>query len=366
MKSLSRFFSRASSIARVGAVAMVAILAIASCGGDAADGRTGADDAGSRAESVATEATGELVVYSYDAFPEALETLVVDHFRSEFSVAASVERFQDTGDLYNQTWLERDDPQGDVVIGLDTTYVGRALEAELFQAYEPAGAERLRSSVLVDSEFRLTPFDWGHIVLNYDSEALANPPSTWDDLLDPSLRESIILMNPATSSPGRNFLLMTIAVHGEDGYLEFWERLKPNVLTITSGWSEGYGLYTEGEAPIVLSYETSPAYHIAYEDTDRYRNLIINEAGYAQIEVAGITNGAPNLVNARRLMDFLLTDAVQSEIPLSQFMYPAVDGVTLPEAFEQVERADETLYLPVDRVDASFEQWLADWQEVMQ
>jgi len=328
----------------------------------------GAEARGSQEEAAqarSLEPTEELVIYTYDSFPETLETMIMEHFEGEYGVTPSLERFQDTGGLYNELWLERDNPRVDVVIGLDNTYVGRALEAELFEAYRPEGASALRENVIVDPEFRLTPFDWGHIVLNYDSEQLPDPPTSWEGLLDPRLRESIVLMNPATSSPGRNFLLLTIAVHGEDGYLEYWEQLKPNILTITSGWSDGYGLYTQGEASIVLSYETSPAYHIAYEDTERYRNLIIDDQGYAQIEVAGITNGTQNVVNARRLMDFLLTETFQNEVPLSQFMYPARESVVLPDAFEQVDKASDSVFIPVDRVDANYERWLEDWQEVM-
>lgn len=340
-------------------LALIAVLFV-SCGAD----EEAAEETAAPARSL--EPTEELVVYTYDSFPETLETMIVEHFEREYGVTPTLERFQDTGGLYNELWLERDDPRVDVVIGLDNTYVGRALEADLFEAYRPEGADALRETVIIDPEFRLTPFDWGHIVLNYDSEALPEPPTNWEELLDPRLRESIVLMNPATSSPGRNFLLLTIEVHGEDGYLEYWEQLKPNILTITSGWSDGYGLYTQGEASIVLSYETSPAYHIAYEDTDRYKNLILDDQGYAQIEVAGITKGSENIVNARRLMDFLVTEDFQAEIPLSQFMYPARESVALPDAFEQVEKASETAFISIERVDANYERWLEDWQAVMQ
>lgn len=333
---------------------------------------TGAGETESSQADSATAAGGEpqptdeLVIYSYDAFPQSLESIIVEHFEQEYDVTPALERFQDTGGLYNQVWLERSNPGADVVIGLDNTYIGRAIEADLFQSYRPDGADGLRDDVVIDPEYRLTPFDWGHIVLNYDSEQLPDPPQTWDELLDPRLRESIILMNPATSSPGRNFLLLTIAVHGEDGYLDYWRELEPNILTVTSGWSEGYGLYTQGEAPIVLSYESSPPYHIEYEDTDRYRNLIIDDQGYLQIEVAGIPNGATNLVNARRLMDFLMSDAFQRELPLNQFMYPVAQDIGLPESFERVEKASESVFIPVDRVDENYERWLDEWREVMQ
>ena len=116
----------------------------------------------------------------------------------------------------------------------------------------------------------------------------------------------------------------------------------------------------------MLSYESSPPYHIEYEDTDRYRNLIIDDQGYLQIEVAGITSGASNVINARRLMDFLMTDAFQRELPLNQFMYPVAQDIGLPESFEQVEKASESVFIPVDRVDENFERWLEEWREVMQ
>lgn len=337
--------------------ATVALLLSACSGRAATDRQSGA--------AGAATASDALVIYTYDAFPQSLETLIAAFFETEYGFVPTLERFQDTGELFNQTWLERDDPQTDVVIGLDNTYIGRALEDELFQAYRPAGADQLLDHLILDPEYRLTPFDWGHVVLNYDSQRLPDPPVSWDELLDPRLAESIIVMNPATSSPGRNFLLLTIAAHGEEGYLEFWEQLKPNILTVTSGWSEGYGLYTQGEASIVLSYESSPAYHLAFEDTERYRNLILDDMGYAQIEVAGIVAGARNLVNAQRLLDFLLSIEFQRELPLNQFMYPVRDDVALPEPFTLIDTAGRTVQVPLAEVDQNFERWLAAWQDVM-
>lgn len=325
----------------------------------------GSEEASGDAADAARTGARSLVIYTYDAFPQALETMIMGHFQEVHGFSPTMERFPDTGGLYNQLWLEREAPRADVAIGLDNTYVGRALEAGLFQPYRPAEADAILPHLVIDPDFRLTPFDWGHIVLNYDSEQLPDPPTTWEELLDPRLSESIILLNPATSSPGRNFLLFTIAVHGEEGYLDYWRRLSPNILTVTAGWSEGYGLYTQGEASIVLSYETSPAYHIEYERTNRYRTLILDGQGYLQVEVAGISAGARNTEDARLLIDYLLSEELQAEIPLNQFMYPVREGVALPPAFEQLERADESVFIPVDEVDAGFDSWLAAWRDVM-
>jgi thiamine transport system substrate-binding protein len=310
--------------------------------------------------------TDALVVYSYDAFPEALEEAAVDHFRNSFGVTLRFVRLEDTGGLFNQAYLERHRPEADVIIGLDNTYLGRIYQEDLFVPYEPEGLKLVDESLRVDPLFRVVPFDFGRIVLNYNREMLEDPPDTWEELLDPSLRGKIVLMNPAMSSPGRNFLLYTVAVFGEEGYLDFWRRLKPNILTVTSGWSEGYGLYTQGEAPIVLSYDTSPAYHIHYENDDRYDNLIFNNEAYAQIEVAGIMKNAANLINARRFIDFIVSEEFQVLIPLNQIMYPVHPDVVLPEAFLRINRAEKIINMDEEEVSVKFERWLKEWESVMQ
>ena len=171
-------------------------------------------------------------------------------------------------------------------------------------------------------------------------------------------------MNPAVSSPGRNFLLLSIHRFGIDEYLRFWESFKPNILTITATWYEGYGLFTEGEAPIVLSYETSPAYHREYEGTDKYRSLFLDGNAYIQIEVAGIVTGTKNKKSAEKLIDFIISDEFQSEIPLNQFMYPVISSVELPGSFE-TSHSRRLVRLNSNQVDAGIEEWIEDWESVM-
>jgi thiamine transport system substrate-binding protein len=331
---------------------------------------TGAQEDDAEGEAAAaTEsseaASDELVVYTYDVFPEPLAKLIRTHFDEEYGVEVTVERFADTGQLFNQVYLDRRDPEADVVIGLDNTYLGRIYDSELFEPYEPANL-RLRADFLeLDEENRVTPFDFGYITLNYDSESVSDPPQTWEELAAKEYQDSIVLMNPATASPGRNFLLLTIAELGENEYTDYWQRLKPNVLTVTSTWSEGYGLYTQGEAPIVLSYSTSPAYHVAFEDVEHYKALYLDGSAYAQIEVAGITRGAENRRNAERFMDFIVSPEFQSEIPMNQFMYPVHPEVELPESFEELPQPERVVSLNEERVQENFSDWLDAWEEVM-
>jgi thiamine transport system substrate-binding protein len=324
-----------------------------------------AEQSGQQASGQQDDASERLVVYTYDVFPEKMQKDIVNHFEQQYGVTVEFQRFKDTGSVYNQLYLERNDPKADVVIGLDNTYLGQIFEHGLLTAYKPENLELRDDRLLVDPEYRAVPFDYGQITLNYNSEKLQNPPETMQGLLDSSLKESLIMMNPQTSTPGRNFLLFTIAKLGEENYLDFWRDLKPNILTITDGWSEGYGLYTQGEAPIVVSYETSPAYHRHFEDTTKYKNIFFDNEAYAQIEVAGIINGTERMTNAQRLMDYIVSPEFQKLIPLNQVMYPVHPDVELPEAFKQVERADNLVRLDAERVQKNLERWLNEWESVM-
>ena len=306
----------------------------------------------------------KLVIYAYDAFPDALEESIKKAIQSD-ETAVELIRFEDTGGLMAQLLLEKEEPKADVAIGLDNTYLARAFDEGLFQSYRPAGMEVVHEGLIVDSEYRVVPFDYGSIALNYDSELLPDPPQSWQELLDPAYRDKIILMNPSTSSPGRNFLLFTVAEFGENGYLDFWETLKPNILTVTSGWSDGYGLYTQGEAPIVLSYDTSPAYHLEFEETDRYKNLIFEGRAYAQIEVAGILTGAAHPELAKRCIDHIVSKAFQDLIPLNQIMYPVHPDASLPESFVQAAGATEIVNMDERLVAERLDGWLAAWEELM-
>ena len=309
--------------------------------------------------------TDSVVIYGYDSLPGTLRRAIVGHMESEYGVAVDLQRLGDTGAVFTQLYLEREAPQADVVIGLDDSYLPRLRSDNILEAYRPADLQLVRDELLVDPEYYAVPFDFGYITLNADSQELDNIPQSWDDLLSEEYRSSFVMLNPGTSSPGRNFLLYTIAVFGEDGYLDYWRELRPNVLTVTSGWSDGYGLYAQGEAPLVVSYETSPAYHREFEDTDRYQAALFDDAAYLQVEVAGIVRGAQNRLNAERVMDYIVSEEFQSLIPLNQIMYPVHPAVELPDSFTAGPEVVNAVSLDPAIVGEKFSTWLTQWEDVM-
>ncbi|MEI6877309.1 MAG: thiamine ABC transporter substrate-binding protein, partial [Spirochaetota bacterium] len=180
---------------------------------------------------------------------------------------------------------------------------------------------------------RLIPFDYGYFAIIYDSAKAKSLPKSLEEFAAPRYAKQLILMDPRTSTPGLGFLAWTRSAYGE-GWESYWKRLAPSILVMTPGWDSGYGLFTAGEAPFVLSYTTSPAYHREMEKSDRYRVLPLVDGNPLEIEAAGIVKGAKHSVNARLFMDFLLSKEAQTILPLTQWMYPALPGIELPSSFD--------------------------------
>ena len=308
------------------------------------------------------EREAELVIYAYDSFVAEWGPApqVIPKFEEKHGVKVSVISVGDAGQVLNRAIIEKDDPQADIVVGIDNNMLARALEEDVLQPYRSPNLDRIPERLVFDSSHSVTPFDYGYFAFVYDSQVLDDPPASLEELADPRFRQKVIVEDPRTSSPGLGFLLWTVAVYGE-GYLDYWRRLQPNLLTITDGWDTAYGMFTSGEAPLVLSYTTSPAYHVEYEQTERYRALLFAEGNYLQIEGMGIVKGAPHPGLARKFIDFILSEDFQEDIPLTNWMYPVNPGVQLPESFRFAPQPETSLQLPAEEIRRSQERWITDW-----
>ncbi len=271
----------------------------------------------------------------------------------------------DAGQVLNKVILEKENPQADIVVGIDNNYLAKALQHDILEPYTSKNIDLVPKDLIFDPSFHLTPFEYGFIAFVYDSEKIKEPPQSLQELTDPKWKEQLILEDPRTSSPGVALLLWTIAVFGEDGYLEYWEQLKPSILTVTKGWGTAYGMFTSGEAPIVLSYATSPAYHVEVENSTRYLAAPMTEGFYRQIEGVGIVKGAQHPELAQKFIDFMLTEEFQKEIPLTQWVFPVNPKVQLPQSFEYAAKTDKFLSLEPERIDKKYNTWLKAWTELM-
>ncbi len=297
----------------------------------------------------------ELVVYAYDSFvadwgpgPE-----LARRFERLTGCRVRLVSCGDAGQVLSRAILERGKPVADVLVGIDNNLVARARREGILEPYKPAGADAIVPAELrLADDWLLTPYDWGYFAIIHDAKSGVRAPRSLEDLASPEFAKKLVMMDPRTSTPGAGFLAWTIAVYG-DRYLDYWKRLRPNILTLAPGWDAGYALFTAGEAPLVISYTTSPAYHLETEKTDRYRALIFPEGHVAQIEGVGIAKGSRHRDLARRFVDFMLTEEAQSILPLTQWMYPVNRAVPMPDSYRAAPRAGKSLTLDAERAQAA-------------
>ncbi len=313
-----------------------------------------------------SEEKEEFVIYAYDSFISwGLAEATMHKFEEVNHCKVTLIGVGDAGQVLNRIILEKDNPQADLVVGIDNNYLAKALKYDILEPYTSQNIKLVPQNLIFDQSFHLTPYEYGFIAFVYDSNALPEPPKSLTALTDPAWKEKIILEDPRTSSPGMAFLLWTIAAFGEDGYLDYWEQLKPSIMTVTKAWDTAYGMFTAGEAPIVLSYATSPAYHVEMEQSTRYLAAPMAEGFYRQIEGMGIVKGAKHRALAEKFIDFMLTEDFQREIPLTQWVFPVNPHVQLPKSFEYAAKTDRFLVLDPERIEQHYDTWLKAWAELM-
>ncbi len=299
--------------------------------------------AGGTADAAGPVDTNEVVVWTYDSFTSEWGPgpAIAEAFKAETGLNVRFVTHGDAGAVLSKLLAEGSAADADVALGLDQNLLPKALASGLFAPYKPVGAEKLSESLVLDKEFRLTPYDYGYFAVIYDSERLAKAPANLEDLTKSEFARKLILMDPRTSTPGLGFLVWTKAVYGA-GWKDYWRRLAPSILTVADGWDTGYGMFTSGEAPLVLSYTTSPAYHLEYEKSRRFKAAIFAEGHVAQIEGAGLLAAARRSENGKRFLDFMLTETFQKIIPLTNWMYPVIP-IALPASYDAAPKPAKTL-----------------------
>lgn len=343
-----------------GLLCLTAFLLIG-CSGDKESPGEKPQDTGKNTDAPIRVLTYDSFVSEWGPGPQ-LEAL----FEEEYGFDVELISYGDAGQLLSRIIREKNKPQGDIVVGLDNNQVQAIIDEGLFDltlttTMPPRGFEGVESSLLFDKASGLIPYDFGYFSLIYDSKIITEPPQNLEDLLSPRFENQLILMDPRTSTPGLGFFYWTLADRG-DKWPSYWRELSSSILTITDGWDSGYGLFTAGEAPLVLSYTTSPAYHKEYEDTLRYKAAIFEEGHYAQVEGMGILRSSDNKNRARQFIEFMLSPQAQEILPLTNWMYPAVTETPLPDSFKiAAPRPSKTLDLPDDTIARNRDQWLREW-----
>ncbi|MEL6890557.1 MAG: thiamine ABC transporter substrate-binding protein [Actinomycetota bacterium] len=352
----------------------------------ASDDETGTGDAGDApdgtdASASDSELADSITLVAYESFPTegtgVNEQLA--NFTAETGIDVEILVAGDTGTMLSKAELTAGNPEGDVMWGIDNTFLSRAIAADVFEPYvSPALAD-------IDPEFtrlvpngEATPVDRGDVCVNYDIGALETagiePPSGFDDLVDPAYAGQLVVQNPATSSPGLAFLLATIDEYGTDeagGWQSYWQQLVDNDVAVADGWTAAYYerfSYYGGDRPIVVSYGSSPPFEVLFADEqlDAAPTGVVESTCFRQVEFAGILAGTEKETEAAMLIDFLVSKDFQAELPLNVFVFPVNENVELDQAFVDYAVIPETSRsLEPAEIDANRSDWIDAWTDLV-
>jgi len=284
-----------------------------------------------------------LTVYTYESFTSEWGPgpVIKKAFEAECDCTLEFVAIDSSAGILNRVQLEGESTKADVVLGLDYNLMAVAEESGLLTNSDTDLSKIKLPIEWVSSVF--VPYDYGHFAFVYDTKQLSTPPTSLDALINAPDDLKIIIQDPRTSTPGLGLMLWVKSVYGDDA-AEAWKKLQPKILTVTSGWSEAYfSLFLNGEAPMVLSYDTSPGYHMAIDKTEQYQAAAFDEGHFLQ---------------------FLISQDAQAALPLTNVMYPSIDiGDALPPEFSKLIKPAQSLLLETETVRDNRKAWIDEWLE---
>ena len=316
-----------------------------------------------------------VVLMTYDSF--AVSKSVLAQFTRETGYAVKVLTTGDAGQLVSTAIQTKDDPEADALFGVDNTFLTRALDAGVFAPYTAKGLASVPASLQLDKEHRVTPIDTGAVCVNDDLAWFGHDghppaPTSLADLVKPAYRKLLVVENPATSSPGLAFELTTIAALG-NGWQQYWKDLRKNGVRVDDTWDAAYDTdFTaggkSGDRPLVVSYSTDPAADVVFSDGKKQTPTVgvVRGTCFAQVEFAGVLDGAKNTAGAEALVDFMLTQPYQRGIPLQMYTYPAVTGTPLPSVFVKFgQKPASTFSIGAAAIGAHRNAWIDEWTQIV-
>nr|WSX49538.1 thiamine ABC transporter substrate-binding protein [Streptomyces sp. NBC_00974] len=360
--------STTKKLAGVALAAALGVSTLSACGGKSED-KSGGDAAESKT----------ITLVSHDSFN--VTDTVLKEFEQQSGYTVKVLKSGDAGAALNQEILTKGSPRGDVFFGVDNTLLSRALDNGIFTPYEAKGLADVKPEFVLDKEHRVTPVDSGDICVNYDKAYFADkklaPPQTLDDLVKPEYKDLLVTENAATSSPGLGFLLASAGKYGEDGWKDYWSKLKANGVEVVDGWEQAYnerfsgsagGKKAKGDRPLVVSYASSPPVEVLYGEPQPAEapTGVATGTCFRQTEFAGLLKGAKNQEGGKALLDFLISKKFQEDMPLQMFVNPVTRDAKLPELFTKhgvVIEKPETV--SPDAIAKNRDEWVKAWSALV-
>lgn len=376
-----RFARRLGVRVRAAAAGTVILAVVAACGSAGATGSSSAATGDATpVASAGTVAQTKVTLVTHDSF--AVDPAVLAAFEKKSGITVTVLAQGDAGEMLSKAIVTKGNPLGDAVFGIDNTFATKALEAGILAPYASPLAKNGADAYAIPSgdssggspENRLSAIDFGDVCVNVDHQYFKKhglvEPTTFEDLAKPEYKNLLVTEDAATSSPGLAFLLGTIAHFGADGWQAYWKSLVANGLKVDSGWNNAYsvdfsGSSGHGDRPMVVSYASSPPAEVPKGATEAPTGALLNTC-FRQVEYAGVLAGAKNPQGAEKVVDFLLSDAFQTQIPEQMYMYPVDRSAKLPAdwaAYAPIAKNPEKL--GASNIDAHRQQWIDAFADIV-
>ena len=300
----------------------------------------------------------KLVIYTYDSFVSEWGPApqIKNSFEEICDCIVDFVGFSNSLDIIGRIKLEDTNSAADIILGLDTNQMFELESLNLVRNHL-VDLSNLDLPVKWDNK-SFVPYDWGHFSFIFDENKVKNAPETFREIFE-NKNNTIIIQDPRTSTVGLGLLLWIKSIYGEKSN-EVWQKLSKNILTVTSGWTEAYGMFLDGQSDYVLSYSTSPAYHIMVEGKNNYKAAVFQEGHYLQIEVMAITKTTKNYELSNKFLEFILEEKIQSLIPTTNWMFPATK-VVLPETFSNLKLPKKVFLIDSGKVFKNRKKWLNEW-----
>jgi thiamine transport system substrate-binding protein len=360
-------------------MAVVGVGALSACTSSQAAGPASGAASASSPSSLgvaASSAPSTVRLLTHESFVVS-DQLVAD-LLAQTGITLEIVTAGDAGSMVAGAVLAAGAPTADVLFGIDNTLISRAVSAGVFEPYTASEIASVAPELQGDTAGgQVTPIDYGDVCVNIDDAWFAKsgitPPASLADLAKPEYKDLLVVEDPATSSPGLAFMLATQAQYGQ-AWTDYWTSLNANGVKVAASWTDAYmGDFTagggKGTRPLVVSYATSPPAEIVYAADPKPTmpsTSVMTQGCYRQVEYAGVLKGASNPEGGQQVVDWLLSEPVQADVPLSMFVFPARAGVVLPEVFTKFAPViSNPLAIDPSVVAEELPTWLADWGQVM-
>ena len=279
---------------------------------------------------------GELVIYSAGN-PEG-HKLAMDAFRKAYPDIKVSEVTESTGTVSKRVVAEKDNPQADVIMAINTFYLDLMKDAGVFEPYVPKNSPIPEDQIDPDGFYVFESNGVYGMVVNTEvlKEKKLPMPKNWVDLLKPIYKGHITIASPIKSGTGLTIFSTLVDAFG----WHFLDNLHKNIFQYNSSGSAAARQAGRGEVAIGLSYGSALQQQItAGRPVVMVIPSLVPNVGFGQ----GLIAGGPNPKEGKIFLDWLLSKK----------------GAAIREPYTEVHSIPGFGWLPKAGIDLSTKQM---WQ----